>query len=113
VSGAGPLRELFAFDQRPLADDGYGNTQSADFVEVFRCAASSTPLRGTEAVIAARLTGIQPTTVVVRYSPQSLRVTTAWRARDTRTGTVFDITAVAPRSRRDYIDITCVSGKAA
>ena len=111
-SGVGQLREVIAFDRRLTVDDGFGNSV-AGFVEQFTAPAVTTPLKGSEAVIASRLTGVQPYTITVRYSPQTILVDTDWRARDTRTGAIYDITTVAARSRRDYIDMTCVQGKAA
>lgn len=107
------MRDLFAFERRLQVDDGYGNMESGDFAEVFRCAAAVTPLKGGEAVTASRLTGVQPYTVTIRYFLASSTLTTAWQARDVRTGAVYAITTAVARDRHDYIDMTCTSGKAA
>lgn len=113
-AGAGPLRELLAFDKRVNTDDGYGNTEG-EWQEQFRCPASAVAMvKGrSETVLAARLTGIQPWLVTVRYSSASATVTTGWRARNVRSGDVYAITTVAARPRRDYIDLTCTIGEAA
>src|SRR3569833_1333913 len=107
--GAGDLRSRIAFDKRQDVDDGYGNTQS-DFIEQFTQSGALLPLKGGETVMASRLTGVQPFILTVRHSSQAAQVTTAWRARDARTGTVYDITTVVVRPTKDFIDMTCVSG---
>ena len=113
AAGAGPLREILAFDKRVEIDDGFGNTEG-EWQEQFRCPASATAMtKGQqEAVIAARLTGVQPWLVVVRNFSETRQVTTGWRARNTRTGEAYNITTVAARPMRDYIDMTCTSGQA-
>lgn len=110
--GAGPMRESFAFDCREGVEDQYGNVVG-EFVEQFRCAACADALKGTESVMASRLTGVQPYVVTIRYSTQAAQVTPAWRARDTRAGIAYAIKTVVPRPRKDYVDMTCVVGGAA
>lgn len=110
---AGALREVLAYELRAELDDGAGNPVSGPWVEQFRCAAQAHPLRGTEAVMASRLTGIQPYLVTVRYSQTTTAaVTTDGRLRDTRSGATYNITSAVPREKRDYIDVLCVAGTA-
>ena len=109
---AGELRERFAFYQRDAAtDDGYGNTIGA-WVEQFTCAAGLTPLRRGEAVQASRLAGVQPFILRIRASTDSRAVTTAWRARDTRTAKVYNIRTVEPSADRVMIECLVEEGVA-
>lgn len=108
---AGDLRESFAFDRRLDQNDGYGNTQSG-WVEQFRCAARKVVLRGTESVMAQRLQGVQPVVITIRSSATSRLVTTDWRARDLRTGEMFNIRTVTPSEDRAAIDILAEKGVA-
>lgn len=110
-AGAGALRVAVAFDQRAEIDDGHGN-KVGDFVEQFRQRASFLTLKGTETVQAARLAGVQPFVVTVRYSKAAAAVTMGWRARNINTGETYDITTAVARQNHDFIDFTCTSGKA-
>lgn len=109
--GAGPLRELWAFDERITIDDGAGNTQG-EWQERFRCAARAETLKGGETVMAARLEGRQPYAATIRYSAKSALVTSDWRARDVRSGVTFAISTVTTRPRRDYRDLIVIEGPA-
>lgn len=107
------LRHRIAFDKRIEVGDAYGNTQSS-FEEQFIVAAKVQAKFGGEAVTAARLTGQQPVTIVVRQTVQSLLITTAWRARDVRTGTEYAIRSIVdPDDRRAYLEILTQTGAAA
>jgi SPP1 family predicted phage head-tail adaptor len=108
---AGPLRQRFAFDERVIDADGYGNERGT-WVERFRVWAQRMMLRGGEDVLAARLEGRAPAVIVVRATTDARRVTTDWRARDLRSGQVFNVRAVTPRERRDYLDFLCETGVA-
>lgn len=111
-TGAGPLREYFAFDKRTTIQDPYGNTQG-DWEEQFRAAAGLVWLTGGEAVRAARLEGIQPISLTIRNGPRAAMITPDWRCRDLRTGKVYAIKAVAVRQNRSYRDLIAVEGEAA
>ena len=109
---AGHLRERFAFDKRStVTDDGYGNTLGG-WVQAFTCAAGLVPLRRGEAVQASRLSGVQPYILQVRASSESRGVTTAWRARNTRTGKTYNIRTVEPSADRSMIELLCEEGVA-
>lgn len=112
------LRERFAFDARPdltsdsPPSDGYGNVEG-DFEEQFSVAARLRPLRGGESVLASRLSGVQPVIIQVRVSDNTRMITTAWRARDVRRGTLYNITAISNMDERnEFFDILATSGAA-
>lgn len=109
--GAGALRELFAFDQRILIDDGYGN-QVGDWQEQFRAATGRVPLKGGEAVQASRLERRQPHLITIRNSTNAALVTPDWRCRDVRTGKAYAIITHDIRPRKDYADMIVSEGVA-
>lgn len=103
-TGAGPLIELVAFDERVSVPDGYGNQQEG-FAEAFQCRAGFIPLRGGETVIASRLEGRQPVLVRIRQSSQSQRVRSDWRMRDLHKGIPYAIRTIVPTPDRAYFDL--------
>jgi head-tail adaptor len=112
---AGDLDHRIAWDARSVVDDGFGNTVSGPFVEQFVTYAGIKPLKGGEEVMGARLGGVQPVIITVRKSAQTDLITTDWRARDVRTGTVYAIKAPAAdmEQKRAYLDILATAGEAA
>jgi head-tail adaptor len=109
---AGKFRDLLAFEVRQAIDDGMGNEVSGDFVEQFRDHAEMAALRGSETVMASRLSGKQPFLVTVRCHTNTMRVTPDWRAVNARTGVAYAITTSVVRPKRDYVDLTCIEGVA-
>lgn len=110
--GAGELRERVAFDRRAAADDGYGN-QVSSWEEQFVVWARVQPLKGGEGVQAARLAGTQPVIIRVRQSSNTIQITSDWRARDARKGTLFNITSMANMDEKGaYLDVLATSGGA-
>ncbi len=107
---AGKLRELLAFEQLGRSDDGYGNLEADGWEEVFRAAADVLPLRGGETVIAARLQGTQPVLITVRSCASTRAVTPDWRARDVRTGLVYNIRTNPQSVRKDYQEMIAEAG---
>jgi head-tail adaptor len=108
---AGELRHRVAFDRRqdvnPDAPDDLGNTQS-EFV------AKVQARLGGEAVTAARLTGQQPVSIIVRQSAQTKLIADDWRARDVRTGAVYAIRSIIdPDDTRAFFELLCQVGVAA
>lgn len=83
--GAGQLKERVAWDKRLPGDDGYGGRQTK-YAEQFDCRAGFIPLRGGEAVLAARLVGRQPIIVRVRAETRTRAIEHGWRMRDARKG---------------------------
>ncbi|MFC7399586.1 phage head closure protein [Chelatococcus sp. GCM10030263] len=109
---AGDLRERFAFDEREETTDDVGNTVGS-WVERFVTAARVRPLKGGEAVMADRLQGRQPVVITIRYFQAAAAVTPAWRARDARSGRLYNITAVANMDEhRRYLDLLATTGEA-
>jgi len=113
MTTAGALRHRFAFDRRETVDDGYGNTQ-AEFVEQFVVWAGVQARFGGETVTAARLAGQQPVTVTVRKSEQTAQINPDWRARDVRSGEIYNIRSIAdPDDSGAFLDLLCQTGAAA
>ncbi|TPJ76195.1 head-tail adaptor protein [Mesorhizobium sp. B2-6-3] len=110
---AGSLRHRVAFDARSAVDDGYGNTVAGDFAEKFQCRADLRSRGGSEAVLAARLEGRNIFGVYVRSSSQTRQITTDWRMRDARLGTVYAIDAVDSVTDPAWVYLTVESGVAA
>lgn len=116
MTGAGELRHRVAFDKRedvnPDAPDDLGNTYSA-FVEQFTVWAKVQAKFGGEAVTAARLTGQQPVTIVVRQSTQTNLIKTDWQARDAKSGEVYAIRSIVdPDDKRQFFEILTQTGVA-
>lgn len=114
---SGELRHRVAFDRRqdvnPDAPDDLGNTQS-EFVEQFVVAAKVQAKLGGETVTAARLTGQQPVTIIVRQSVQTKMIADDWRARDVRSGAVYAIRSIIDSDdTRAFLELLCQVGVAA
>jgi head-tail adaptor len=123
MTTAGELRHRIAFDKRqdinPDFPDDLGNVQSV-FVQQFIVSAKVQAKFGGEAVVAARLVGQQPVTIIVRQSAQTRGITTEWRARDVRSNpdpekqTIFAIRSIVdPDDRRQWLEILTQTGVAA
>jgi head-tail adaptor len=91
---AGRLRERVWFEHRAATDDGHGNVEGP-WVRRFSVAAEIAPRLGSETVLAARLSGVQPFTITVRGSSETRAVTTDWRMVNARTDAVYNIRAIA------------------
>lgn len=116
------LDNRVAFDAREVIDDGVGNVEGR-FVQQFECWAGFTFLRGTEAVIAARLEGRQPVVVRVRRTAQTSQIQHDWQMRDLRDGSwvgtapdqywdgpVYAVRSVIPSEDGRWLDVTVESG---
>lgn len=112
-SGSGSLSEVVAFQVRSVADDGYGNPVSGDYATQFFEPCRLQPKMGSEPVLAARLTGVQPFLLTVRSSARTRGVTPAWRAVNSRTGAVYNIATVANVDERGaYLEMLVIDGVA-
>ena len=109
MSGAGRLRERFAFDERVKVEDGFGNHR-ATWAERVQVRAGLRALRGGESVMASRLEGKQVVLITIRKSSKTAGITTDWRARDARAGTVFNIREISLSRNRLYYEMLCESG---
>ena len=109
----GQLRERVRLEKRSGADDGFGNTE-AGFTPQFERWAAYLMKPGSEAVLAARLTGQQPVTIVVRFDSGTRQIAPDWRVVDVRTGTIYAIQAVEDMDRqRQWISIVALAGATA
>ena len=108
---AGRLIEAVALDSPVQLSDGQGGTETG-WSEQHACRARFTWLRGGETVMAGRLQGKQPVVIRVRACAATDAVTTDWRVRDTRRGSVFNIRSIIPSDDRAFLDMTCETGVA-
>ena len=109
---AGELRERVRFERRVETTDGYGNTKG-QWLPQLTVAARIQPLRGSEAVMASRLQGVQPVLIVIRSSAAARGIAPDWRAVDARTGREYAIRTAQLRETADYVDLLCEAGPAA
>ena len=89
---AGRMNRRLRFESPQPAGDGYGDAATL-WQEEFTVWAEVFARSGGEQVLAARLTGVQPVEITVYRSTQTRRITSDWRAVDTRTGEVFAVSA--------------------
>lgn len=113
TKAAGSKRRLFSFEEKGVqSEDEFGNT-SRDFEEVFQAHGELIPRFGGETIMAARLSGKQPATIVVDSTVETRTVTTDWRIRDTNTNELFNIRSIAnPDQRNRKLEFLCESGVA-
>lgn len=109
---AAKLRARLHFQRRAEGDDGFGNTVTGDFATVFTDAAEVIPRMGSEAVMSARLQGLQPVTIRVRSHTATRAIDATWRAVDARSGAVYAITSppVNVDQKNQYIDMLATVG---
>lgn len=101
MADAGDFSHRLQFQERAApVDDGYGNTVAGGWTEQFTVSAAIKFLLGTETVLAARLEGRSPAVVTIRNSIGARRITHEWRAKDVRTGTIYQVRE-APRQTDD------------
>lgn len=110
---AGQLRDRLRFESPTPQQDDYGNEiegWTAEFTEW----AHVKPLKGSETVMAARLSGSQPVAITVRRSTRTRRITTDWRAVHTHDGTVYQIKSPPAdmSGKRMYLDMVAEVGVA-
>ncbi|RJG46504.1 head-tail adaptor protein [Mesorhizobium sp. DCY119] len=111
-NGAGSLSERITFQVRGVVPDGYGNDVTGPFADQFTEPARLAPRLGSEPVIAARLTGVQPFLLTVRSSARTREITPAWRAVNARTGRTYNIKAIVnPDERNAYLEMLVVEGE--
>lgn len=97
--------------QNPDSPADYGNTV-AEFAEQFETRAAFVHLRGSEDVLAARLSGKHIQVIHIRSSTASRQVTTDWRVVDKRNGDVFNIRDVTQETDRQFISLLLEKGVA-
>lgn len=104
----GDLNQSVAFDMMTNVPDGQGgHTRQPMSIET---RAHYRFLRGGEAVIASRLSGVQPVVVTIRRNELTREITTTTVMRDLRTGTKYNIRAIITTDDRKFLEITAQSG---
>lgn len=85
ASTAGKLRFRVRFDCRMPKDGAYGGTETG-WQDQFVRYADIRFLKGSEAVMADRLQGLQPALIIVRADSDTRRIDASWRAVELRGG---------------------------
>ena len=106
---AGKMHDRVSLEKPVGLPDGSGGTQNT-WAEQFICAAQIIYLRGSEAVVAARLSGRQPAVFRIRNCEDARQIKPEWRLRDTRTGAIYNVRTVIVSDDRSMIEMTCESG---
>jgi len=107
----GQLRESVALSAYEGVDDGYGNIVG-DWVVKATVPARIVGMKGSEAVLAGRLEGVQPYIITIRNAVPAAGVTTEWKAANARTGLEFAIRSIITDERGAYADLLCETGVA-
>ncbi len=106
MTAAGDLRENVAFLKSADVPDGHGGWIS-DYVPQFQARAAIKILKASETVMAGRLQGTQTLVVTLRYQAALAAVDGTWRLRNVRTGSDYNIRAVTPDVRQQWVDVLC------
>lgn len=111
---AGKLRTKLSFQRRGTSDDGFGTvTRTGEFEHVFFAMAEVKPRFGSEPVIAGRLQGVQPYSIVIRQCDAARAVDAAWRAVGAHSGAIYSIVSPAADETQKgaYLEFLVVSGE--
>jgi head-tail adaptor len=103
------LFDKFRFDAPAEVTDDYGGV-FAGWDQGPTVRAHLRNLRGSETVIGARLSGVQPVVITVRASNSTEIIETNWRAVDLRTGHVYNIRSVVRSDDRRWMEMTAERG---
>lgn len=99
-------RDVFVHVQKeaPEIDDGYGGVIPGGWVKQEEAWARVQPLKGSETVIAARLTGKQPFVITIPITPANQALDRTWRILEVDSGKSHRITSFAnmDEQRRDW-----------
>lgn len=87
---AAKLAYRLKFSKRIEQEDGFGNTVS-DWHDEFEAHCGITFLKGSEAVMGARLEARAPVIIMIRNSANARAITAEWRATDVRRGMIYQI----------------------
>ncbi|HWJ89091.1 MAG TPA: head-tail adaptor protein [Pelagibacterium sp.] len=105
---AGKLNRRVHAQKRGDLSDGWGGVTpgAGEFETQFTVAAEFRPMRGGEAVIAARLTGKQPYVVRVRNAATTRAIRHDWRLVDARTNEVLELRSPVhdPDGKRAWLE---------
>lgn len=116
MPAAGDLKWKIGFYAKTAVSDDYGNTNYVYATEpqfVYR--AQVKPKLGGEAILAGRLSGSNFVNITVRSSAETRQVTTDWRAKDERSGVLYNIRSgpIDPDGKRRWLELLCEQGVAA
>jgi hypothetical protein len=100
---AGLMAWRFRFERRAV--DANGDRLGAWGDDAVTMQAWLLALKGTEAVMGARLQGRQPVVLTIRSCKATRAITTDWRAVDARTGDVYGIKGAALNEDIAWIDV--------
>lgn len=114
VQRYGAMRDRVGFDAPTSTPDGYGGVETgwADEADAVECAAELIHMRGSESVDAARLAGRAVLKVRIGQSDAARAISTDWRMRDLRRGTIYNLRDVDSVTDRHWIWIMAESGVA-
>ena len=105
------LAEAVVFDE-PVQSSGSGGVVTTVWSERLSCRAQFIYSRGSEVVEAARLEGRPIYKLRVRSCRAARSITTSWRMRDARRGTVYSIREIDSLSDREWVYVVIEGGKA-
>lgn len=105
------LNEAVTFDA-PVQSAGTGGVVTTTWVAQLACRAEFIYSRGSEVIEAARLEGRAIYKIRIRSCAAALGITTAWRMRDTRSGSVYSIREVDGLTDRQWVYVVVEGGKA-
>lgn len=110
MTGAGDLRETVEMQTRAEGEDEYGNPIGGDWATVWSAPARIQILRGTETVMAGRLSGTQTVAITMRWQHEFATMNSAWRAKNGRTGEIYNIRSIEPDERKAFVNILTETG---
>lgn len=112
MAGAGDLSGRFTIQRDMAEPDWSGHPGEPDWQDQFTVWGGIQFMRGGEAVMSARLTARQPAILTIRNSSQARGILPSDRAKNTRTGELFNIRE-QPRVSRDnhgFLEVLIESG---
>lgn len=112
MTGAGDLREVIEMQTREEGDDGYGNPTVGDWATFWSAPARIQILRGSETVMAGRLGGKQTVAITMRWQAEFATLDTGWRAKNGRSGEIYNIRSIEPDERKSFVNVLAETGVA-
>jgi head-tail adaptor len=117
---AGDLRNTIGFYQRASGDSPETGNLEGEFPAEpeFTRRANVAPRLGGETVLAQRLQGTKLVNITVRQTSMTRLVTTAWRAKDEKSGVLYNIRSIidpeqSTPDRGRWLEMLCEEGVAA
>lgn len=104
----GAMREIFRVEREVGVDDGYGGQTRSWVTLIDTLPASVIYMRGSEAVLAARLAARQPAVLTFRNFADSRGISPQDRAVNKRTGETWNIRELPRESRESRGFLECL-----